>query len=115
MTSHCRWSMASKIIVSGPAEGNFRSVLEKIAKLHSKNSFSLAIILGDFFAGPDTSSGDINADVSALIHGRIEIPLPIYFTVGKQPLPSSVIEKLEKSDDELSRDRQRKHPKDFVL
>ncbi|KAL8860416.1 MAG: hypothetical protein Q9178_003075 [Gyalolechia marmorata] len=93
--------MASKIIVSGASEGNFRSVLEKIAKLHSKNSFSLAIILGDFFADPVNSSVGNDADVSALIDGKIEIPLPIYFTVGKHPLPTSVVEKLQKSDDEL--------------
>ncbi|KAI4263334.1 MAG: hypothetical protein L6R42_001514 [Xanthoria sp. 1 TBL-2021] len=93
--------MASKIIVSGPAAGNFRAVLEKIAKLHSKNSFSLAIILGDFFAGPESPSDEHDMNVSALINGKIEIPLPTYFTVGKHPLPTSVIEKLEKSDDEL--------------
>ncbi|KAL8999218.1 MAG: hypothetical protein Q9169_001883 [Polycauliona sp. 2 TL-2023] len=93
--------MASKIIVSGPTAGNFRILLKKIAKLHSKNSFSLAIILGDFFAGHENHSDGNDIDVSALINGKIDIPLPTYFTVGKTPLPTSVIEKLEQSDDEL--------------
>lgn len=82
-------------------EGAFPFILDKLAKLHSKNSFSLAIVLGDFFADPETSSDDDEANVSALINGTIDIPLPTYFTVGKRPLPTAVIEKLEKSDDEL--------------
>ncbi|KAL8815568.1 MAG: hypothetical protein Q9223_005306, partial [Gallowayella weberi] len=95
--------MASKIIVTGAVAGAFLSILEKLAKLHAKNSFSLAIILGDFFANPETSSNDSDddANISALINGKIEIPLPTYFTVGKRSLPSAVTEKLEKSDDEL--------------
>ncbi|KAL8659572.1 MAG: hypothetical protein Q9226_000353 [Calogaya cf. arnoldii] len=93
--------MASKIIVSGAPAGKFRPVLEKIAKLHSKNSFSLAIIVGDFFADPESTFKKDDLDVSALINGKIEVPLPTYFTVGRYPLPTSVIEKLEKSDDEL--------------
>ncbi|KAL9042336.1 MAG: hypothetical protein Q9180_000679, partial [Flavoplaca navasiana] len=93
--------MASKIIVSGAAKGRFRPVLEKIAKLHSKNSFSLAIILGDFFAVPESSSEEDDSNLLALINGEVEVPLPTYFTAGKYPLPSSVIEKLEQSGDEL--------------
>ncbi|KAL8675060.1 MAG: hypothetical protein Q9168_000543 [Polycauliona sp. 1 TL-2023] len=93
--------MASKIIVSGATSGDFLPLLEKIAKIHSKNSFSLAIILGDFFADHESQSDENDINVSALISGKIDIPLPTYFTVGKNPLPPSVIEKLEKSDDEL--------------
>lgn len=93
--------MSLHSIISGAVAGNFRPVLEKIGKLHSKNSFSLAIILGDFFADPESPSDKNDMDVSALINGEVEIPLPTYFTVGRHPLPASVIEKLEKSDDEL--------------
>ena len=76
-------------------------MLEKIAKLHSKNSFSLAIILGDFFALPESSSDEDDSNLLALINGEVEVPLPTYFTAGKYPLPSFVIEKLEHSGDEL--------------
>ncbi|KAL8697695.1 MAG: hypothetical protein Q9201_006997, partial [Fulgogasparrea decipioides] len=93
--------MASRIIISGAVEGAFSAIVEKLAKLHSKNSFSLAIILGDFFVDPETSSDDDDANVSALINGNINIPLPTYFTLGKHPLPTAVIEKLEKCDGEL--------------
>ncbi|KAL9009081.1 MAG: hypothetical protein Q9173_005862 [Seirophora scorigena] len=93
--------MASKIIVVGAVEGAFPSTLEKISKLHAKNSFSLAIFLGDFFAGPETRSDEDDANVSALIDGKISVPLPSYFTLGTSPLPDSVKEKLEASDHEL--------------
>ncbi|KAL8930481.1 MAG: hypothetical protein Q9208_000665 [Pyrenodesmia sp. 3 TL-2023] len=93
--------MASKIIVVGPVEGAFPAILEKISKLHAKNSFSLAIFLGDFFADPENRPDDDDTNVSALIGGKIAVPLPTYFTVGKHPLPGPVIEKLESSDDEL--------------
>ncbi|KAL8712071.1 MAG: hypothetical protein Q9225_007002 [Loekoesia sp. 1 TL-2023] len=93
--------MASKVIVIGPVEGGFPAILDKVSKLHSKNSFSLAIFLGDFFGDPETSSDENDANVSALINGKITIPLPTYFTLGKHPLPGPVIEKLEKSEDEL--------------
>ncbi|KAL8946783.1 MAG: hypothetical protein Q9222_006867 [Ikaeria aurantiellina] len=93
--------MASKIIVVGPVEGAFPAIFEKVSKLHSKNSFSLAIILGDLFADPESPSEEHDANISRLIKGTINVPLPTYFTLGRHPLPSSVIEKLENSDDEL--------------
>lgn len=36
-----------------------------------------------------------------LVNGKIVIPLPTYFTIGKHPLPQLVIEKLEQSDGEV--------------
>ncbi|KAI4173305.1 MAG: hypothetical protein LQ343_003016 [Gyalolechia ehrenbergii] len=93
--------MASKVIVIGPVEGGFPALLDKVSKLHSKNSFSLAIFLGDLFSNPEVSSDEDDANVFDLINGKITIPLPTYFTLGKHPLPGPVIEKLEQSDDEL--------------
>ncbi|KAI4259580.1 MAG: hypothetical protein LQ352_000648 [Teloschistes flavicans] len=93
--------MASKIIVTGAVDGAFPAILDKISKLHSKNSFSLAIVLGDFFASPEKASEEDAANLSALLSGKIDLPLPTYFTLGRHPLPASVIEKLDKSDDEL--------------
>ncbi|KAL8987899.1 MAG: hypothetical protein Q9177_002953 [Variospora cf. flavescens] len=93
--------MTSKIIVVGAVEGAFPSILEKISKLHAKNSFSLAIFLGDFFADPESRSQEDTANVSALIDGKISVPLPTYFTLGKHPLPDPVRERLEASNDEL--------------
>ncbi|KAL8687314.1 MAG: hypothetical protein Q9218_006475, partial [Villophora microphyllina] len=91
----------SHSIIIGAVEGAFPAVLGKISKLHSKNSFSLAIVLGDFFPDPERTSEEDADNVSRLIAGKIDIPLPTYFTLGRHPLPASVIGKLEKSDDEL--------------
>ena len=82
-------------------DGQFTSVFEKLSKLHSKNSFSLGIILGDLFANPAESSDDDDKAVSALVKGKITIPLPIYFTIGNHALPQQIVEKLEKSDGEV--------------
>lgn len=36
-----------------------------------------------------------------LLNGQIEVPLPTYFALPRRPLPSSVVNKLETSNDEL--------------
>ncbi|KAI4164936.1 MAG: hypothetical protein LQ342_001569 [Letrouitia transgressa] len=93
--------MACKIITIGPVEGKFLAAFEKISKLHSKNSFSSAIVLGDLFADPAVSSPEHDEDVDSLVHGKVTVPLPMYFTIGKHALPKPVIEKLESSSDEI--------------
>jgi hypothetical protein len=60
--------------------------------LHTKNNFSLAVIAGNLFA-------EDNAAVSELLAGEIAIPLPTYFTVGTNPLPQRIIEKIEKDEE----------------
>jgi len=72
-----------------------------LSKLHSKNGFSIAIIVGDLFADPSDVNPVDEDNVTKLLRGEIVVPLTTYFTVGKHPLPSKVIEKLESSDDEL--------------
>ncbi|KAI9840723.1 MAG: hypothetical protein M1837_001346 [Sclerophora amabilis] len=89
--------MASKIIVIGSPSGNLRSVLTKLTTLHSKNSFSLAIILGDLFADP-TPSDD---EVTSLLDNSSHVPLPTYFTLGHLPLPQRIIDRLSSNSDEL--------------
>lgn len=81
--------------------GNFRAVFEKISKLHAKNSFSLAIILGDLFADPTAASPQDEENVKALLKGEIKIPLATYFTLGKHPLPAEISDKIQKSDDDV--------------
>lgn len=88
-------------IIAGAVNGNFRAVFEKISKLHAKNSFSLAIILGDFFADPTAASPQDEENVKALLKGEIGIPLATYFTLGKHPLPAEISEKIKESDDDV--------------
>ena len=81
--------------------GRFREVFGRISKLHAKNSFSLAIILGDLFSEPAQASSEDGDNLTSLLDGEITIPLPTYFTLGIHPLPQQIIDKLESSDDEL--------------
>lgn len=84
----------------GAVEGRL-DVFDKISKLHAKNAFTIAIIIGDLFAHPAADSGTDNGALTSLLEGRISIPLPTYFVLGRYPLPQQVIEKLEQQDGEL--------------
>jgi len=64
----------------------------KLATLHSKNNFALAIVTGNLFSEDDAVVADLLAD-------KIVIPLPTYFTVGSTPLPQAIIEKIEKDEE----------------
>jgi hypothetical protein len=67
-------------------------VFTKLATLHAKNNFSLAIVAGNLFS-------EDNDTISDLLAERITIPLPTYFTVGTSPLPERIIQKLEKDEE----------------
>ncbi|KAF4467636.1 hypothetical protein FALBO_5485 [Fusarium albosuccineum] len=86
---------APKIIVLGSLNGQLEPVFKKLATLHAKNNFSMAILTGDVFS----STHDDDA-VTALLNGTLEIPLPTYFTVGSNPLPPRVVAKVE-ADEEI--------------
>ena len=88
-------------IVVGAIEGHFLAVFDKLAKLHAKNAFSLAIVVGDLFKDPADSSSEDDENISSLLNGEITVPLPVYFTLGQHALPSKVIQKLESSDYEV--------------
>jgi hypothetical protein len=81
-------------IVLGDVNGQLQPVFKKISTLHEKNKFSLAIVAGNLFS-------EDNDSVSDLLAGNISIPLPTYFTVGTNPLPQRIIDKIEK-DEEVS-------------
>ena len=81
--------------------GRYKEVFEKISKLHAKNAFSLAIVLGDLFPDPLGISSDDRDNLTSLLNSETTIPLPTYFTLGRHPLPQQVVAKLENSDDEI--------------
>ncbi|KAG6007163.1 hypothetical protein E4U21_006266 [Claviceps maximensis] len=85
---------APKIIVLGSLNGRLEPALKKIAALHAKNSFSLAILTGDVFT-PDTE----DATISALLDGSLEVPLPTYFTIGSHSLPPRIAAKIENDEE----------------
>ncbi|KFA50830.1 hypothetical protein S40293_05829 [Stachybotrys chartarum IBT 40293] len=86
---------APKIIVLGSLTGQLEPAIKKLATLHSKNSFSLALLTGDLFA-PETDE----EAVTALLEGKLEIPLPTYFSVANHPLPTRIAAKVE-ADEEI--------------
>ncbi|CZR50215.1 probable meiotically up-regulated gene 161 protein [Phialocephala subalpina] len=84
--------MASKLIVLGAVNGQLKSAFTKLSTLHTKNSFSFAIVVGNLFAEDDDA-------VSELLAGSIAVPLPTYFTVGTSPLPARINEKIKKDEE----------------
>ncbi|KAK5169096.1 uncharacterized protein LTR77_006405 [Saxophila tyrrhenica] len=93
--------MPHKIVVTGDVNGRIDEVFGKIKTLHAKQGFAFAIIAGDLFSSPEAELADQGAQVTKLISGEIEVPLPTYFSLGTHALPSNVVEKLEKDDGEL--------------
>ncbi|KAK7552478.1 CwfJ C-terminus 1-domain-containing protein-like protein [Phyllosticta citricarpa] len=93
--------MALKIVVVGGVNGQFPDVFKKVAGLHAKNNFAFAIVAGDLFADPQSLTEDDEKTIEDLISGKIEVALPTYFSLGCQPLPTKVAEKLETSAGEL--------------
>ncbi|KAL7629656.1 hypothetical protein AAE478_001179 [Parahypoxylon ruwenzoriense] len=86
--------MAAKIIVLGSINGKLESAFQKLATLHQKQSFSFAVIAGNLF---DADQDD--ETVSRLLNGDIQVPFSTYFTVGTNPLPRPVVERIEKGED----------------
>ncbi|KAF1930320.1 uncharacterized protein M421DRAFT_3398 [Didymella exigua CBS 183.55] len=93
--------MASKIMVIGDVDGQFKAVFQKVNALHAKNNFAFALIVGNLFASTESSSDVTGRDVQSLIDGKIEVALPTYFALGGRALPPAAVEKLQSSDDEL--------------
>ncbi|CAN9430350.1 unnamed protein product [Alternaria alternata] len=75
--------MASKIVVVGGVNGQFKTVFQKLGALHAKNNFAFAIVAGDLFAGSLEAEGTDAADVQALVNGSIDVPLPTYFALDE--------------------------------
>lgn len=65
-----------------------------MASLHKKNNFNLAIVTGNLF-----SEAQDDDQVNDLLAGKIEVPVPTYFTVGTTALPARVVEKIEKDEE----------------
>lgn len=81
----------------GGVNSSFRDVFAKLGKLQAKQQFAFAIVAGDLFAEP--SEDNQNGELDALLRGHISVPLPTYFTVGKNMIPKVVVEKLSKDDE----------------
>ena len=88
-------------VVIGDVNGRLSEVFGKLSALHAKNSFAFAIVTGNLFADQDLVSDAESEELSKLLNGKIEVPLPTYFSLGTRTLPPSVIERLDSNDGEL--------------
>jgi len=75
--------------------GQLKAAFGKVAALQAKNNFALLLITGNLFS----ESGDDDV-VTALLNGEITVPLPTYFTVATNALPSRICEKVA-ADEEI--------------
>ncbi|KAI9868667.1 MAG: hypothetical protein M1813_004517 [Trichoglossum hirsutum] len=90
--------MTSKVIVVGSINGRFADVFSKLTALQAKNPFTLAIILGDLFAAPDSEDDEA---ITNLLNGTIRVPFHTYFSIGQHPLPQRIINKIGKDVGEV--------------
>tara|TARA_R110002003_G_scaffold2027_2_gene23871 strand:- start:783 stop:2393 length:1611 start_codon:yes stop_codon:yes gene_type:complete len=88
-------------VVIGDVNGQYNAVFQKLSALHAKNDFAFAIVAGSLFGSSWETEGAAQADVQLLLDGKIYVPLPTYFALGRHPLPPAVVQKLESSNDEL--------------
>lgn len=85
-------------LVVGNVNGALSEVFTKLAKLQAKQGFAFAIVIGDLF-GNCSEDREVE-ELSSLLRGALQVPLPTYFTVGSRDIPQRVVEKLE-ADDEV--------------
>lgn len=81
-------------------DGQIAAVFSKLSALHAKNQFGFAIVVGELFA-PASADSPENDELQQLLDGKIEVPLPTYFALGKRLLPDRVVEKLRENSGEL--------------
>src|SRR5690606_7657622 len=79
-------------LVLGPRNGSLTDFLPKLTILHSKNNFTLGLVLGDLF------NDELSPSEEQLLTGDLKVPFPIYFSIGNRPLPSKILEKVETSN-----------------
>lgn len=88
-------------VVIGDVNGQLKAVFQKLSALHAKNDFAFAIIAGSLFGDAVEEPEARDSEVQLLLSGQIDVPLPTYFALPRHPLPPSVVNKLETSNDEL--------------
>lgn len=84
-------------VVIGSVNCALQEVFTKLAKLHGKQNFAFAIIVGELFGECNTEQA--LHEISGLLQGTISVPLPTYFTVGSHPLPTKIVEQIETKDE----------------
>lgn len=65
--------------------------------LHTKQNFTMAVIVGDLFPPEASDDGNSGGDelLRKLLRGEFEIPLPVYFSIGRSEMSEAVTKRLE--------------------
>lgn len=87
--------------MTGDIDGQFKEVFAKLVDLNKKQNFAFVIVAGNFFKEDGNAEVIVNADTEDLISGKIEIPIPVYFTLGRQVLPPDLTDELDANNGEL--------------
>ena len=53
------------------------------------------------FANPPDATAEDDQNITSLINGEIDLPIPVYFALGVFPLPDSIIERLKSNGPEV--------------
>nr|POE93297.1 cwf19-like protein [Quercus suber] len=87
--------------IVGDVNGQISALFTKLTKLHATQKFAFVIIAGNLFAHKDKATAEQEEEVTELLNGNIEIPLPTYFALGHHELPDLVVQKLQSNAGEL--------------
>lgn len=77
--------------------GDLATLLPRLTTLHAKQNFTMAVIVGDLFPPEVSDGGGSGGDelLRKLWNGELEIPLPVYFSVGRSEVSETVMKRLE--------------------
>ncbi|KAJ3288588.1 hypothetical protein HDU79_004754 [Rhizoclosmatium sp. JEL0117] len=74
------------VCITSSAPSDFEACLSKVASMHSKHNFDLAVATGDFF-GALAASPELCV---RFVSGEISVPLPLYIATGQTAPPSKL-------------------------
>lgn len=81
--------------MAGAIQGQLKKAAGKLAKICGKQNIALVLLVGDVFGEGEAA----DAELSALLSGELNFPVPTYFSVGDHALPAKVVEHLETTDE----------------
>ncbi|KAF2008499.1 hypothetical protein BU24DRAFT_497942 [Aaosphaeria arxii CBS 175.79] len=93
--------MAAKIAVVGNVNGQYPAVFQKLGALQEKQNFAFALVVGNLFADPATSTEEDEKNLTSLINGNIKVPFTTYFALAGSSFPPSVVARLEANADDI--------------
>lgn len=83
-------------LVVGAQPDSLASTIKKVSTIHGKSGpFDCCLLLGNVCSKQDER-------LDQVLNGSVPVPLPCYFTMGSQPLPENIVEKVEQNHGEVA-------------